>query len=114
MSNIVFFITIVSLVVQGTTVSFMADKLKLSEPLPKTGNEFGVELPEEINTDLTDMTVTAESLERGNTLKEMQLPKGKLVILVKRDDEYLIPDGSLTLHEGDKLLVISDKKNEDD
>lgn len=114
MFNIVFFITIVSLVVQGTTVSFMADKLKLSEPLPKTGNEFGVELPEEINTDLTDMTVTAESLERGNTLKEMQLPKGKLVILVKRDDEYLIPDGSLTLHEGDKLLVISDKKNEDD
>lgn len=33
---------------------------------------------------------------------------------MKRDDEYLIPDGSLTLHEGDKLLVISDKKNEDD
>lgn len=110
MFNIVFFITIVSLVVQGTTVSFMAGKLKLSEPMPKTGNDFGVELPEEINTDLTDMTVTAESLERGNTLKEMQLPKGKLVILVKRDDEYLIPDGSLTLHEGDKLLVISDKK----
>lgn len=107
--NIVFFITIVSLIVQGTSVSFMANKLKLSEPLPKTGNDFGVELPEEINTDLVELTVTAESLKKGETLKEMQLPKGKLVMLVKRGDEFIIPNGSLKLQEDDKLLVISDK-----
>lgn len=109
--NIVFFITIVSLVVQGTSISFMADKLHLSEPLPKTGNDFGVELPEETNTDLTDMTVTDKMLERGDTLKDMQLPKGKLVMLVKRGGEFLIPNGTLKLQEGDKLLIISDKKD---
>lgn len=108
--NVVFFITIVSLVVQGTTVSFMANRLNLSEPLPKEGNEFGVVLPEETNTDLSDLTVTAESLQKGDTLKDMQLPKGKLVMLVKRGGEFLIPNGSLKLQEGDKLLVISDKK----
>ena len=46
--NIVFFITIVSLIVQGTSVSFVARLLHLSTPLEKTGNDFGVELPEEI------------------------------------------------------------------
>ena len=40
--NIVFFITIVSLIVQGTSVSFVARLLHLSTPLEKTGNDFGV------------------------------------------------------------------------
>ena len=51
--NIVFFITIVSLVIQGTTVSWVARLLGLSTPLEKTGNDFGVELPEEIDSNLS-------------------------------------------------------------
>ncbi|MGN0257335.1 MAG: potassium/proton antiporter [Bacteroides sp.] len=108
--NIVFFITILSLLTQGTTISRVARALKLSIPMPKTGNEFGVELPDEIDSDLRDMTVTAELLQRGNTLKELKLPKGTLVMIVKRGQEYLIPNGTLQLCEGDKLLLISEKK----
>ena len=67
--NIVFFITIVSLIVQGTSVSFVARLLHLSTPLEKTGNDFGVELPEEIDTDLSDMTITMEMLNEADTLK---------------------------------------------
>lgn len=106
--NIVFFITILSLVIQGTTIPFVARKLNLSTPLEKTGNDFGVELPEEINTDLRDVTVTDEMLERAETLKDMNLPKGTLVMLVKRGGEFLIPNGTLRLCEGDKLLLISE------
>ena len=76
--NIVFFITIVSLIVQGTSVSFVARLLHLSTPLEKTGNDFGVELPEEIDTDLSDMTITMEMLNEADTLKDMNLPKGTL------------------------------------
>lgn len=112
--NVVFFITILSLVTQGTTISRVARALGLSTPMPKTGNEFGVELPEEIDSDLRDMTVTAELLRRGNTLKEMNLPKGTLVMIVKRGQEYLIPNGSLQLREGDKLLLIAEKKSSSD
>lgn len=108
--NIVFFITIVSLIVQGTTVSRMANWLGLSMPMPKTGNEFGVELPEEIDSDLRDLTVTEELLAQGNTLKEMNIPKGTLVMIVKRGDAYLVPNGQLQLELGDKLLLISEKK----
>lgn len=109
--NVVFFITIISLVVQGTTVSFMAHRLHLSEPLPKTGNDFGVELPEEIDTELRDMTITCETLEDGDTLKDMNLPQGTLVMIVKRGNEFLVPNGSLRLKVGDKLLLISDNQN---
>lgn len=111
--NIVFFITIVSLIVQGTTVSYVARLLHLSEPLPKTGNDFGVELPDEIDTDLRDMTVTEDMLEKADTLKNMNLPKGTLVMIVKRGEKFLIPNGTLKLHAGDKLLLISEKPEEE-
>lgn len=111
--NVVFFITIVSLVIQGTTVSRVARLLGLSVPMEKTGNDFGVELPDEIDSDLRDVTVTQEILDKkGHTLKDMKLPKGTLVMIVKRGDEYLIPDGTLQLRVGDKLLLISGKAKE--
>ena len=108
--NVVFFITILSLITQGTLISRAARLLELSMPMPKTGNDFGVELPDEIDSDLQDMTVTAELLQQGNTLKEINLPRGTLVMIVKRNQEYLIPNGSLQLKEGDKLLLISEKR----
>ncbi|MDD4516500.1 potassium/proton antiporter [Massilibacteroides sp.] len=106
--NIVFFITILSLIIQGTTIPYVAKKLNLSIPLEKTGNDFGVELPDEIDSNLKDLTVTKKMLEKAETLKDMNLPKGTLVMIIKRGDEYLIPNGSLKLEEGDKLLLISE------
>lgn len=106
--NIVFFITILSLTLQGTTLPFFARKLGLSAPLEKTGNDFGVELPDEIDTDLTDLTVTSAMLVDGDTLKEVELPEGTLVMIVKRGTEFLVPNGSLHLQVGDKLLLISE------
>jgi len=107
--NIVFFITLLSLILQGTTLPFFARKLGLSAPMEKTGNDFGVELPDEIDTDLTDLTVTSDMLVDGDTLKEIVLPDGALVMIVKRGTEFLVPNGSLHLQVGDKLLLISER-----
>ena len=81
-------------------------------PLQRQRNDFGVELPEEIDSNLHDMTITQEMLEKADTLKDMNLPKGTLVMIVKRGDEYLIPNGTLKLHAGDKLLLISENSKE--
>lgn len=106
--NIVFFITLLSLILQGTTLPFFARKLGLSAPMEKTGNDFGVELPDEIDTDLTDITVTPAMIADGDTLKDMSLPQGTLVMIIKRGTEFLVPNGSLHLQVGDKLLLISE------
>lgn len=106
--NIVFFITIISLIVQGTTIGKVANMLGLSSPMEKEGNDFGVELPEEIDTDLSDMVIQEKHLQNGDTLKDMNLPKGTLVMIVKRDESYLVPNGSLKLQVGDKLLLIAE------
>ena len=101
--NIVFFITLLSLVIQGMTISSVARWLKLDLPLEKEGNEFGVELPE-----LHDITLNEEMLVHGNRLADMNIPKGSLVMLIKRGNEFLIPNGQMELHVGDKLLFITE------
>lgn len=104
--NIVFFITLLSLVFQGTTIPFMARKLNLGEKDTSGPENFGVEIPEEINTAMEQRTVENDAL-----LKDYELPKGTLVMLVKRDNKYIVPNGKLMLQKGDKLLLISE--NED-
>ncbi len=106
--NVVFFSTMLSLVIQGMTNTAGARMLHLDLPQEKEGNEFGVELPEEIDSQLMDQTLTAEMLKNGNRLADMDIPKGTLVMLVKRGNEFIIPNGQVELYEGDKLLFISE------
>ena len=112
--NIVFFITLVSLIFQGSTISWFAKRLKLDLPMEKEGNDFGVELPDEIDTSLTDLTVTDEMLANGAKLADMKLPKGTLVMIIKRESNYIVPNGSIELQTGDKLLLISDTSKDTD
>lgn len=111
--NIVFFITLLSLIFQGMTIAPVAKWLSLDLPQEKEGNDFGVEIPEEIDSQLTDVTLTAEMLENGNRLMDMNISKGTLVMLVKRGSEFMIPNGRMELKVGDKLLYISENKKED-
>ena len=108
--NIVFFITILSLLVQGTTITSMAQYLKLSEPLLNDVSDFGVEIPEDSGSSLKDLYVTATMLEKGCFVRDLHLPQGQLVMMVKRDNELLVPNGQLELREGDHLLIIQETK----
>lgn len=106
--NIVFFITLLSLIVQGMTISRVARWLKLDLPAETEDANFGVELPETIDSSLRDVTLTADDLKNGALLSEINIPSGTLVMLVKRGQEFIIPNGKLELHPGDRLLLISE------
>lgn len=108
MFNIVFFITILSLLIQGTTVTRMARWLGLTEEV-EPRHFSGFELPEEVTAASREQAVTAELLTEGSTLSEITLPPETLVILVKRGDAYLVPKGNTRLYIGDVLLLISRK-----
>ena len=110
--NIVFFITLLSLLVQGMTLSPMARWLNLSyEEEPKV-ETFGMDIPEEMGM-LRDHTVTAEDLKLGETLRDLNLPHGIRVMMVRRDDKFLVPHGSMKLEEGDRLVIIMGDSDDD-
>lgn len=110
--NVVFFITIISLIIQGTTVSYMANLLGLSEKEKKQNNDFGMELPEEIKSAMSEIEVSPALLENGNHLMDLTLPDNTLVVMVKRDNQFFVPRGKTRLNTGDKLLMISDNDEE--
>ena len=107
MFNMVFFITILSLILQGTTVNRMAKWLGLRERLKE--KEFKFELPDEITASMQEMEVTARLLSNGEMLKDVTLPPNTLVIMIKRDGKYLVPTGNTHLYLTDKLLLISEE-----
>lgn len=105
--NVVFFITILSLVIQGSSISFVSKILNLDLPLEEGSTEIGFEVPEEAGK-LVEVTITRETLLKGNTLKDLKMPEGMLVMMIKRDGKFIVPNGSRVLKDGDKLLVIYD------
>ncbi|MDO5523897.1 MAG: potassium/proton antiporter [Bacteroidia bacterium] len=108
--NIVFVITIVSLLIQGTSLPMVAKWLGLAE-MPdkyKKFEDFDVEFSEDIKSAMTEIIITAETLAHGKNLMEMPLPDKTLAVMVKRGDRFFVPTGQTELHESDKLLVISD------
>jgi len=84
-----------------------ANKLDLATDEPKTGNDFGIELPDELESQLSELTLTEESLAGGNRLQDMHFPKGTLVMMVKRGNSFIVPNGQLELRPGDILLTIA-------
>ena len=103
--NIVFFITLLSLIFQGMSIPRVAKLLHLNLPMEKIPETFGIEIPEEAGK-LQDYTLTDDDLENGNTLKEIQLPEGARVVIIRRDDEFIVPDGQVELQSGDQFLMI--------
>ena len=105
--NMVFFITLTSLIIQGTTITKVADWLRLSLVKDDGPENFGVDIPEELNTILQQQVVKDEAY-----LKDYPLPEGTLVMIVERRNKYIVPNGQLFLKKGDKLLLISARHDE--
>lgn len=82
--NIVFFITLLSLLIQGTTVPSSAKLLKLSFREKKIPKAFEMELPEEVKSIMSEITITRDMLSAGDYLINLPLPENTLVVLVKR------------------------------
>lgn len=106
--NIVFFVTLLSLILQGTTVIAAAKRLHLVDESASAEDDFGVELAEEHPTTLQTLTLTPAHLEKGNTLGSISLPEGELVMMIRRHGRYIVPNGRKRLFPGDVLLIIKE------
>lgn len=112
--NLVFFVTLISLLFQGMSLSWFARKLDLTEVLPEKNDHFGIELPDDVGSTLHEVLCTEEMLLCGSYIRDLSLPPGALVMLVRRGNDYIVPNGSVELKLGDILLLISGKQMQED
>jgi len=111
--NLVFFIVIVSVLLQGKFLPVIARWLKLGGPMDRQYRsplEFEHTEPG-IQADMIEIGVSAASQAVGKRLLELNMPHGMLIALVRREGEYFIPDGGTTLMAKDRVLVLGDKKS---
>ena len=107
--NIVFFIVITSVLLQGTTVSLVAKWLYLYKPVKfKTRYPLELELSEDFKNELFEVVIMDTSSAIGKQIMELDLPKTALVVLINRNNKYLTPNGTTVVENGDKFLVMSD------
>lgn len=108
--NIVFFVVLTSALLQGASLPFVAKWLNVDIPITKKPV-----YPIEFNpvsgfkSELKELTIPKNSPAHGKTIVELYFPQEFIIILIARENEFLMPSGGINLHEGDTLIVLSDK-----
>jgi cell volume regulation protein A len=114
MFNFVFFITLVSLLVQGTSLAWFADLLKLSNQTLKRKKlqHFDVAFSEDVKSVMTEINIGTACLKKkvGTRIMDLPIPNSCLVVMIKRDNKYILPKGSTPLQVDDKLLILTDQE----
>lgn len=107
--NVVFFVVITSVLLQGTSIPFVAKWLNLSSKEPPK-RRYPIEyVPEgEWKGTLKETQVPPHSWAIGKAIYEISLPPGYLVVLVARGEEFILPNGSIILQAGDTLLGLGE------
>ncbi|OQA56749.1 MAG: K(+)/H(+) antiporter NhaP2 [Candidatus Omnitrophica bacterium ADurb.Bin277] len=106
--NVVFFIVIASVFVQGTSIPMVSKLLKLDLPLlDKKRYPIEFEKVEGIDAELMDVIVPYNSEAVGKMIKELNVPEKCLILLISRNNRFTIPSGSTVIEGGDVLLVLA-------
>jgi len=106
--NIVFFVVIASVFIQGTSIPFLSKLLKLNAPSTgKINYPIEFEKTEGIDAELTDMIVPYNSEVTGKRIGDLRIPEKCLIVLISRDNKFVIPSGSTIIESGDVLLVLA-------
>jgi potassium/hydrogen antiporter len=109
--DLVFFIVLTSVLVQGTTIPAVARWLKLDAPY-QARLDYPLEyLPTERDlSEMVEIKVDEGSEAVGMRILELQFPKGALIVLMSRKGEFLVPSGGTILQPQDTVLVLAKKE----
>jgi len=109
--NIVFFISLTSVLIQGTTLPIVAKWLHLTLPeKAKLRSPTDIELTDSVKSVFTKIVISHKSSVIGKQIVQLGLPKTTLISFIQRDDKYIIPDGSTILNPDDKLFLLTENK----
>ena len=106
--HIIFFIALFSVIVQGTITPKLAKKLDLidnEESVFKTFNDY----KEDKSTSLVEFTIDEHNIIANKTIMDANIPEDILVVMIKRNGDVFVPNGSTEILPG-HILVLSGNK----
>jgi len=108
--NIVFFISVTSVLIQGTTLSIVAKWLRVA--LPEKAKKITeldrliLELPK---SSMQEFEISPEFHAVNNRIVDLNFPESIFIVMIKRNGEYIRPGGSTKLQAKDILMVLADR-----
>lgn len=111
--NIVFFISVTSVLIQGTTLTVLAKLLHVALPLKvKPKNPVDELLAEDNKTAMAEIKIPENSFPVQKKILELKFPRTAIIAMIKRKDTYITPNGSTIIKAGDVLIILTSKQDE--
>lgn len=107
--NIVFFISLTSVLIQGTTLPVVAKWLSLTLPVKvKQRTTTDIVLSDSIKSLLTEIVIPEGCPSVGKEIVELGMPKTTLISFIERAGKFITPNGSTVIEARDRLFVLSE------
>jgi potassium/hydrogen antiporter len=107
--NLVFFISVTSVLIQGTSLPIVAKWLKLIVPVNlKKKSVLDLELAWETKSIYNTVLIEPNFSCIGKSIVDIGLPNSIIIALIERDNKFFISDGSTKLLQCDKLYIMAD------
>jgi cell volume regulation protein A len=112
MFNLVFFIVVTSTLLQGWSLRATAGMLDVDAPSEQK-RHYPIEFSpiEGVDTELVDLIVPYNSAAAGKSIVELGMPEDSLIVLLSRNETFMVPSGGTILQEGDTVLALVNKTN---
>jgi potassium/hydrogen antiporter len=109
--NVVFFVVLLSALVQGATITPLANYLKLSgKDRPPLAHTIELVSIGKTNNEMIEVHINDEALITGMAIKDIDLPEKTLISAVIREDDLITPTGDTIIKADDTLYVLASKK----
>ncbi|MCK0158468.1 potassium/proton antiporter [Cellulophaga sp. F20128] len=107
--NIVFFISVTSVLIQGTTLAIVAKWLKVGLPEKvKVITEMDKFISDMPKTAMKEIEITENCYAVDKKIVDLGFPKNAIIAMIKRNDKFLTPNGSTVIEAKDTLVVLSE------
>lgn len=105
--DVVFFVVVLSALLQGWTLPLVARRLGLDLPAePSAPVTLEISSLRHVEGDIVDYLVAKESRSAGKLVKNLALPSGAVIALVARDDQLIPPQGNTRIEPGDHVILV--------
>lgn len=113
--NIVFFVAITSVMIQGTTLSIMAKWLHVAVPeKAKARGPLEVLFSDKEKSAMMQIEIAESSSVIGKEIVALDMPESCVIVMIQRDEKYITPGGQTVLEAGDKLIILGDNAKMED